>query len=68
MRKSDLKSKLSELAYQVTQNADTEPPFSGNSLISSIKVFINVFVVIAIFLVQKTNFSPLLVGQAFIPQ
>ncbi len=29
MRKSDLKSKLSELAYQVTQNADTEPPFSG---------------------------------------
>ena len=29
MRKSDLKSKLSKLAYQVTQNAATEPPFSG---------------------------------------
>ncbi len=29
MTKSDLKSKLSELAYQVTQNAATEPPFSG---------------------------------------
>lgn len=29
MRKSDLKSKLSKLAYQVTQNAATEPAFSG---------------------------------------
>ena len=29
MRKSDLKSKLSELAYNVTQNSATEPPFSG---------------------------------------
>ena len=29
MRKSELKSKLSELAYDVTQNAATEPPFSG---------------------------------------
>ena len=29
MRKSDLKFKLSELAFQVTQNSATEPPFSG---------------------------------------
>ncbi len=29
MSKSDLKSKLSELAYNVTQNSTTEPPFSG---------------------------------------
>ncbi len=29
MRKSDLKVKLSELAFQVTQNSATEPPFSG---------------------------------------
>ena len=29
MRKSDLKSKLTKLEYQVTQNAATEPPFSG---------------------------------------
>ena len=29
MRKSDLKSKLSKLAYQVTQNVATEPPFFG---------------------------------------
>ena len=29
MSKSDLKQKLSELAYEVTQNAATEPPFSG---------------------------------------
>ena len=29
MRKSELKSKLSELAFDVTQNAATEPPFSG---------------------------------------
>ena len=29
MRKSDLKFKLSELAFQGTQNSATEPPFSG---------------------------------------
>ena len=29
MRKSELKIKLSELAFQVTQNAATEPPFTG---------------------------------------
>ena len=29
MRKSELKFKLSELAFQVTQNSATEPPFSG---------------------------------------
>ncbi len=29
MRKSDLKIKLSDLAFQVTQNSATEPPFSG---------------------------------------
>lgn len=29
MRKSDLKTKLSDLAFQVTQNSATEPPFSG---------------------------------------
>ena len=29
MRKSELKFKLSELAFQVTQNAATEPPFTG---------------------------------------
>ena len=29
MRKSELKIKLSELAFQVTQNAETEPPFTG---------------------------------------
>ncbi len=29
MSKSDLKFKLSELAFQVTQNSATEPPFSG---------------------------------------
>ena len=29
MRKSELKNKLSKLAFQVTQNAATEPPFTG---------------------------------------
>ena len=29
MRKSELKIKLSKLAFQVTQNAATEPPFTG---------------------------------------
>ena len=29
MRKSDLKSKLSKLAFEVTQNSATEPPFTG---------------------------------------
>ncbi len=29
MRKSELKIRLSDLAFQVTQNAATEPPFSG---------------------------------------
>ncbi|MFL2661617.1 MAG: peptide-methionine (R)-S-oxide reductase MsrB [Alphaproteobacteria bacterium] len=29
MRKSELKSKLSELAFDVTQNSATEPPFTG---------------------------------------
>ncbi len=29
MSKLDLKSRLSELEFQVTQNAHTEPPFSG---------------------------------------
>ena len=29
MRKSDLKIRLSNLAFEVTQNAETEPPFSG---------------------------------------
>lgn len=29
MSKLDLKSKLSELAFEVTQNSATEPPFSG---------------------------------------
>ena len=29
MRKSGLKNKLSKLAFQVTQNAATEPPFTG---------------------------------------
>ena len=29
MRKSDLKIKLSDLAFKVTQNSATEPPFSG---------------------------------------
>ncbi len=29
MSKSDLKSRLSKLAYEVTQNSATEPPFSG---------------------------------------
>ncbi len=29
MRKTDLKSRLSELAFNVTQNSATEPPFTG---------------------------------------
>ncbi len=29
MTKSDLKIRLSDLAFQVTQNSATEPPFSG---------------------------------------
>ena len=29
MRKSDLKSRLSDLAFNVTQNSATEPPFTG---------------------------------------
>ena len=29
MRKSELKNKLSELAFKVTQNAETEAPFTG---------------------------------------
>ena len=54
MRKSELKIKLSELAFQVTQNAATEPPF------------INVYAVTLNYSVPNISSTHQLAGQVFI--
>ena len=66
MRKSELKFKLSELAFQVTQMLQRNHPLQENFSIFLKMEFINVYVVTPNYLVQSINLTPQLAGQVFI--
>ena len=62
----ELKKRLSELAYEVTQNSGTERAFSGKFYDFLKKEHISVCAVEMSYFNLTTNSSLLLVGQAFI--
>ena len=64
INKNNLK-KLSEIAFEVTQNSKTEHPFLENTMIFLKPVIIIASVVIKNFLIQKKNLNLLQGGQVF---
>ena len=65
MNKEDLKGKISEASYIVTQSMELKHLFLANFWIQKRKVFLLVFVVATSFFPQIQNMIPELDGQAF---